>query len=111
MFHFRAQDAPYSIGGALANQFSWYVCLTLTLALFLNMCKRNYDHVASLWQYEKWLPEAAVQLARTHYSGYAVQRADGLRVISLNTNLCALTSTTFRPSAQLTLDYACRVQV
>jgi predicted phosphodiesterase len=64
-----AQDAPYSIGGGLANQFSWH-----------------YDHVASLWEHEDWLPEAAVQLARTHYGGYAVKRQDGLRVISLNTD-------------------------
>ena len=49
---------------------------------------RNYDHIASLWQHEQWLPEAAVQLARSHYAGYMVKRLDGLRVISLNTNLC-----------------------
>lgn len=49
---------------------------------------RNYDHVASLWQHEKWLPESAVTLARAHYSAYMVKRGDGLRVISLNTNLC-----------------------
>ena len=49
---------------------------------------RHYDHLAGLWEHEEWLPEAAVQLARTHYAGYAVKRADGLRIISLNTNLC-----------------------
>jgi len=43
--------------------------------------------VAELWQHENWLPAAAVQQAKSHYSAYSVQRADGLRVISLNTNL------------------------
>jgi sphingomyelin phosphodiesterase len=49
---------------------------------------RNYDHVASLWEHEKWLPAAAVKLAKSHYSAYMVRRMDGLRVISLNTDLC-----------------------
>ncbi|KAF8079019.1 Metallo-dependent phosphatase-like protein [Lyophyllum atratum] len=66
----QAQDAPHSLGGALAEQFSW-----------------NYDHVASLWKHEKWLPDAAVTLAKAHYSAYMVKRADGLRVISLNTDM------------------------
>ncbi|KAF8899142.1 Metallo-dependent phosphatase-like protein [Infundibulicybe gibba] len=66
----QAQDVPHSIGGALADQFQW-----------------NYDHVASLWQHENWLPDTAVQLARSHYGGYMVKRSDGLRVISINTNL------------------------
>ncbi|KAF9055914.1 sphingomyelin phosphodiesterase [Panaeolus papilionaceus] len=69
----QAQDAPQSLGGQLATQFSW-----------------NYDHLSSLWKHEDWLPDSAVQLARTHYGGYMVRRADGLRVISLNTNLCKL---------------------
>jgi len=66
----QAQDAPHSLGGALAEQFSW-----------------NYDHVAGLWQLEQWLPESVVTEARTHYAAYSVQRTDGLRVISLNTDL------------------------
>jgi hypothetical protein len=49
---------------------------------------RNYDHVAALWQHEQWLPNAAVQEARAHYAGFMVRRQDGLRIISLNTNLC-----------------------
>jgi hypothetical protein len=44
--------------------------------------------VASLWRHEDWLPETAIELARTHYSAYMARRADGLRIISLNTNLC-----------------------
>ncbi|KAL0951686.1 hypothetical protein HGRIS_008364 [Hohenbuehelia grisea] len=66
----QAQDAPHAIGQGLAKQFSW-----------------NYDHVAALWKHEGWLPDAAVKLARAHYSAYMVRRADGLRVISLNTDL------------------------
>ncbi|TCD68079.1 hypothetical protein EIP91_011532 [Steccherinum ochraceum] len=66
----QAQDAPHTLGGALADQFSW-----------------NYDHLASLWQHEGWLPNAAVQLARAHYSAYMVQRKDGLRIITLNTDM------------------------
>jgi sphingomyelin phosphodiesterase len=48
---------------------------------------RNYDHVASLWAHEGWLPQAAVQLARAHYAAYMIKRMDGLRVITLNTDL------------------------
>ncbi|KAH8099275.1 sphingomyelin phosphodiesterase [Cristinia sonorae] len=66
----QAQDAPHTLNGPLANQFSW-----------------NYDHLASLWQHEGWLPQAAVQLARAHYSAYMVKRKDGLRIITLNTDL------------------------
>ncbi|KAJ7146299.1 Metallo-dependent phosphatase-like protein [Mycena epipterygia] len=66
----QAQDAHHALGGGLATEFSW-----------------NYDHLAALWQHEQWLPEAAVQLARAHYSAYMVQRQDGLRVISLNTDM------------------------
>lgn len=66
----RDQDAPHAIGEGLADQFSW-----------------NYDHVASLWEHENWLPESAVKLARAHYAGFMVNRHDGLRVISLNTDM------------------------
>ncbi|KAL4269094.1 Metallo-dependent phosphatase [Pleurotus pulmonarius] len=66
----QAQDAPHAIGQGLAGQFSW-----------------NYDHLALLWKHEKWLPDSAVRLARTHYAGYMVKRADNLRVISLNTDM------------------------
>ncbi|KAJ7721427.1 Metallo-dependent phosphatase [Mycena maculata] len=66
----QAQDAPYALGGALASQFSW-----------------NYDHVAALWAHEDWLPASAIALARAHYAAFMVQRQDGLRVISLNTDM------------------------
>ena len=54
------------------------------------MLLRNYDHVASLWQHEHWLPDAAITLARAHYAAYMVKRKDGLRIITLNTDLCKL---------------------
>lgn len=49
---------------------------------------RNYDHVSGLWNLEQWLPQTSVDQARTHYGAYSVQRTDGLRVISLNTDMC-----------------------
>jgi len=49
---------------------------------------RNYDHVSGLWNMEQWLPQTSVSQARAHYAAYSVQRTDGLRVISLNTDLC-----------------------
>ncbi|KAJ7647609.1 Metallo-dependent phosphatase [Roridomyces roridus] len=66
----QAQDAHHALGGALAEQFSW-----------------NYDHVAALWQHEQWLPESAVEIARQHYAAFMVKRQDGLRIISLNTDM------------------------
>ncbi|KAH9962705.1 Metallo-dependent phosphatase [Lactifluus volemus] len=63
------QDATHSLGGSLAEQFSW-----------------NYDHLAGLWEVEEWLPQSAVAQARTHYAAYSVKRTDGLRIITLNTD-------------------------
>ncbi|KAG2353558.1 sphingomyelin phosphodiesterase [Suillus spraguei] len=62
--------SPLSLGGALGQQFSWL-----------------YDHITALWEQEGWLPEASVEFSRAHYAAYMVKRADGLRVISLDTNL------------------------
>ncbi|KAH7917911.1 sphingomyelin phosphodiesterase [Leucogyrophana mollusca] len=64
------QMSPYSIGGYLKAQYNWL-----------------YDHISSLWAYEGWLPEESLEFARTHYAGYTVKRTDGLRIISLDTNL------------------------
>ncbi|KAI0094211.1 Metallo-dependent phosphatase-like protein, partial [Irpex rosettiformis] len=66
----QAQDAPHALNPPLSSQFSW-----------------NYEHLAGLWSHEGWLPGSAVQEARVHYAGYGVQRGDGLRVISLNTDM------------------------
>ncbi|KAI0319038.1 Metallo-dependent phosphatase [Amylostereum chailletii] len=67
----QAQDAPHTLAGKLADQFSW-----------------NYDHVAALWQHEQWITSDAAQLARAHYAAYMVRRTDGLRIITLNTDMC-----------------------
>ncbi|EJC98599.1 uncharacterized protein FOMMEDRAFT_161417 [Fomitiporia mediterranea MF3/22] len=87
--YFRAQDAPHSLGGELAQQFSWHV--KHILCNFLNGSDlrrhfRNYDHVAGLWEFENWIPESSAALARAHYGAYMVRRTDGLRVITLNTD-------------------------
>ncbi|KAF9062914.1 sphingomyelin phosphodiesterase [Rhodocollybia butyracea] len=70
----------YSSGQASSNSFD---APGLT-----NSAGGNYDHVAALWEDEGWLGDSVVQAAKTHYAAYSVQRSDGLRVISLNTNLC-----------------------
>lgn len=54
----------------------------------LKVLCRNYDHVAQLWQQKQWLPESAVAQARAQYAAYSVQRTDGLRIITLNTDFC-----------------------
>ncbi|KAG9308172.1 sphingomyelin phosphodiesterase [Chiua virens] len=68
------QMIPYYLGGfILGDQFNWL-----------------YDHVSTMWYYEDWLPEASVEYARTHYGAYTVKRPDGLRIISLDTDMCIL---------------------
>lgn len=49
---------------------------------------RNYDHVAALWQLDDWISPDVAQQARTTYGAYAVQRQDGLKIITLNTDFC-----------------------
>ncbi|OSX66906.1 hypothetical protein POSPLADRAFT_1072083 [Postia placenta MAD-698-R-SB12] len=65
-----AQNSPYNIGPELTDQFNW-----------------DYDHLAALWEYEGWISSETAQQARTHYSAYSVQRHDGLRIITLNTDM------------------------
>ncbi|KAH7883413.1 sphingomyelin phosphodiesterase [Phlebopus sp. FC_14] len=68
------QMIPYALGGyRLGNQFNWL-----------------YDHVSTMWYSEGWLPESSVEYARTHYAAYSVKRPDGLRIISLDTDMCIL---------------------
>ncbi|KAL5530987.1 hypothetical protein ACEPAG_3863 [Sanghuangporus baumii] len=67
--HPSAQDAPHSLGGELAQQFSW-----------------NYDHVSRLWEFERWIPSSSATLARAHYGAYMVRRLDSLRIITINTD-------------------------
>lgn len=64
------QMIPYHAGGPLGQQFNWL-----------------YEHVSSLWYYEGWLPEDSVEYAATHYAAYSVKRPDGLRIISLDTDM------------------------
>ncbi|KAF8553428.1 sphingomyelin phosphodiesterase [Imleria badia] len=65
------QMIPYAMGGfVLGSQFNWL-----------------YDHVPTMWYYEGWLPESSVEYARTHYAAYTVKRPDGLRIISLDTDI------------------------
>ncbi|KAF8553427.1 hypothetical protein OG21DRAFT_1523118 [Imleria badia] len=72
----RAYMIPYAMGGVLGNQFNWL-----------------YDHVSTMWYYEGWLPEASVEHARTHYAAYTLKRPDGLRIISLDTDMYVVTAT------------------
>ncbi|KAH9835891.1 sphingomyelin phosphodiesterase [Rhodofomes roseus] len=64
-----AQNSPYDIDPSITGQFNW-----------------DYDHLASLWEIEGWLSAETAQQARTHYSAYSVQRTDGLRIITVNTD-------------------------
>ena len=64
-----AIDAPHSLPGRLATQFSW-----------------NYDHVSALWQNDGWVDSATAASARTHYGGFSIKNQYGLRVISINTD-------------------------
>ncbi|EED84307.1 predicted protein [Postia placenta Mad-698-R] len=52
-----------------------------------NELSKNYDHLAALWELEEWISPETAQQARTHYAAYAVQRQDGLRIITLNTDM------------------------
>lgn len=54
---------------------------------------RLYEHVSSMWQYEGWLAKNVTDYASTHYAAYAVKRTDGLKIISLDTDICELSST------------------
>ncbi|KZT73123.1 Metallo-dependent phosphatase [Daedalea quercina L-15889] len=63
-----AQSSAYNIGGGLDGQFDW-----------------AYQHLADLWELEGWISPESAQQARTNYAAYTVQRQDGLRIITLNT--------------------------
>jgi len=51
---------------------------------------RLYEHVSTMWEYEGWLPANVTEYASTHYAAYAVKRTDGLKIISLDTDICEL---------------------
>ncbi|KZT07673.1 Metallo-dependent phosphatase [Laetiporus sulphureus 93-53] len=65
----QAQTNPYNIPGGLSSEDDW-----------------NYDYLAALWELEGWLSPSEAQQARKTYGAYSVQRGDGLRIITLNTD-------------------------
>ncbi|KZT52161.1 Metallo-dependent phosphatase [Calocera cornea HHB12733] len=71
----QAEDAPLALGDQLgqanlSTQFSW-----------------NYDTLAALWEADDWISSDVAAQARAHYGAYSVARPDGLRIITLNTDL------------------------
>lgn len=56
--------------------------------LCLSRPARDYKHLADLWELEEWISPEAAQQARKNYAAYSVQRQDGLRVVTLNTDFC-----------------------
>lgn len=70
---------------------------------------RNYDHVASLWEEKGWISNSVKQTAEAHYSAYSVNRGDGLRIITLNTDLCMYFGS--YSSIEEGLIFNCRVHV
>lgn len=53
---------------------------------FFNKFAANIEMMSDMWEDYGWLNPAETQQARTHYAGYAVETALGLKVISLNSN-------------------------
>ncbi|KAK6382352.1 hypothetical protein LTS17_004239 [Exophiala oligosperma] len=51
-----------------------------------NVYQWNYDLVSSLWMEHSWLNDSEASFARTHYGAYATTTAQGLRIISLNSD-------------------------
>lgn len=67
-----AYNTPNNIGPNTAGQnniFSW-----------------NYDLLSSLWQRDGWITGSEAEYASTHYGVYAHTTAQGLRIISINTD-------------------------
>lgn len=64
-----AIDAPHKMPGRLSKQQSW-----------------NYRHVTGLWKHHDWISAEDAHAAETHYAGYSVKTAIGLRVISFNSD-------------------------
>ena len=64
-----AYNTPNSVAGARNNAFSW-----------------NYDLLSSLWLQDGWINAPEANYAATHYGAYAHTTAQGLRIISINTD-------------------------
>ncbi|KAI9815936.1 MAG: hypothetical protein M1827_001928 [Pycnora praestabilis] len=46
----------------------------------------NYDLLSSLWEQDGWINASTAAYASTHYGAYAITTAQGLRIISINTD-------------------------
>lgn len=66
-----AYNTPNNINGGdgSTNVFSW-----------------NYDLLSSMWKEDGWITASEASYASTHYGAYAHTTAQGLRVISINTD-------------------------
>ena len=66
-----AYNTPNDINGGdgTNNIFSW-----------------NYDLLSSMWEEDGWISGAEASFASTHYGAYAHTTAQGLRIISINTD-------------------------
>ncbi|KAJ9660700.1 hypothetical protein H2198_002443 [Neophaeococcomyces mojaviensis] len=51
-----------------------------------NAMSWNYQLLSSLWQNNSWIDATEAQYAATHYAAYAHTTAQGLRIISINTD-------------------------
>ena len=51
-----------------------------------NILQWNYDLVSSLWLKYQWLKKSEADFARTHHGAYATTTAQGLRIISINSD-------------------------
>jgi sphingomyelin phosphodiesterase len=64
-------NSPNSINNSTgqSNIFSW-----------------NYDLLSSLWLENGWLNNASAEYARNHYGAYSTVTAQGLKIVSINTD-------------------------
>lgn len=51
-----------------------------------NALSWNYDLLSSMWQNDSWITASEASYAATHYGAYAHTTAQGLRIISINTD-------------------------
>ena len=51
-----------------------------------NALSWNYDLLSSMWQTDGWITSSETSYAATHYAAYAHTTAQGLRIISINTD-------------------------
>ena len=51
-----------------------------------NLLAWNYELLSSMWQTDGWINSTEASYASTHYGGYAHTTAQGLRIISINSD-------------------------